>query len=144
MCRGIICRHWQQICCSSRLYDGLFGEGSLRASANQARVLTWWPGLQQFACAPPPTHTTRELFLYTSPLSTLWFPTPYTISLFSTSATNSTLDSQQEISTRFVSFQRQQQQHQPHSFAFDQHGVPRWYVHIYIYYSNTLYSKAHC
>jgi len=24
------------------LYDGLFGEGSLRASANHARVLIWW------------------------------------------------------------------------------------------------------
>jgi hypothetical protein len=27
------------------LYDGVFGEGSLRASANQARALTWTPGL---------------------------------------------------------------------------------------------------
>ena len=74
MYRGIICRHWQQICCSSRLYDGLFGEGSLRASANQARVLTWTSTLR--VCAQPPTYTTRELFLFTSPLLALWFATP--------------------------------------------------------------------
>ena len=48
MYRGDIRHHWQQICCSSRLYDGLFGEGCLRASANQARVLTWRPGRLEF------------------------------------------------------------------------------------------------
>jgi hypothetical protein len=79
-------RHWQQICCSARLYDGVFGEGSLRASANQARALTWTPGLGlDFlssqaqaacrACAQLQLQTTRDTFSFTSPLPALWFTT---------------------------------------------------------------------
>lgn len=82
MCPGIICRHWQQICCSSRLYDGLFGEGCLRASANQARVLTWRPGHLEFelrllvARVHAQIQTTRETFSFTSSLFVFCFTTP--------------------------------------------------------------------
>ena len=82
MYRGDIRRHWPQICCRSILYDGLFGEGCLRASANQARVLTWRPGRLEFelqaacrVCAHTITNNARNLFLKSSLLA-FCFATP--------------------------------------------------------------------
>ena len=128
-------RHWQQICCSSRLYDGLFGEGSLRASANQARVLTSRPGLLEFklvarlVCAQRTSNNARHLFFHIAVACALVYDTctiPFSPRLRHTFTLESRRKQLQRVASRF-----QRHLHQPHSFAFNQHGVPRWYVHLF-------------
>jgi hypothetical protein len=146
----IICRHWQQICCSSRLYDGLFGEGCLRASANQARVLTRWPGLldwtlrvqAQAACRVCAQlrylQTTRQSFLITSPLPATRLTIPVPFHSCPRLPLICTLESHKNNSTRRVSFQK------IHPQLRLQSTCRTALVCKYIYHSTMLYSEGCC
>jgi len=83
------------------------------------------------ACVHTQLQTTRETFPFTSPLLVFCFATPVPFLSFPR-LRHTSLHNFWQNQLQRVAFRCQRHLHQPHSFAFNQHGVPHWYVYSFV------------